>query len=51
MERSMIKKEIETDIARVLTEFEEGNATAEDLYDILVKIQNNWEEITGCDCH
>ena len=45
----MIRKEIEGDIARVLTDFEEGKATAEDLYDVLVKIQNNWEEITGCE--
>jgi len=31
----MIRKEIEGDIARVLTDFEEGKATAEDLYDVL----------------
>jgi len=47
------KKNIYDELCRVLTEYE-GNgstnrATADDLYHMLVKIQNRWEEITRQD--
>ena len=35
------------ELSRILTEYEEGKIGKEDLYKILVKIQNNWELITS----
>ena len=51
-ERQMIYDEL----CRVLTDYEgngsEDGASADDLYSMLVKIQNRWEDtITVCDCH
>ena len=31
----------------LLTDYEEHKAIGDDLYDMLVKITNNWEEIIG----
>ena len=43
------KQKIYDEICRVLTDYEgngsEEGATAEDLYDMLVKIQSNWEGV------
>ena len=39
------KNEIYDMICRVLTDYEEGNANAEDLYNVLVKVQNRWEDV------
>jgi len=38
-----LRNRIYDEISRVLTEYEEGLANAEDLYNVLVTIQNNWE--------
>lgn len=38
------KREIYDDLSRVLTDYEEGNADTTDLYDMLVTIQNRWED-------
>lgn len=44
------KMQIYDELSRVLTEYEEGICGPEDLYDMLVKIQNCWEGvITGED--
>ena len=42
------KKSIYDELCSVLTDFEEmdGTVTEEDLYNMLCKIQNNWEVIT-----
>ena len=32
-------------ISRVLTDYEQGEAEGEDLYEVLVDIQNNWDEV------
>ena len=40
------------DICHLLTDYENGNdipVTADDLYDMLVNIVNNWEFLTGED--
>ncbi len=39
------KNELYDMICRVLTDYEEGNANAEDLYDVLVEVQNRWEDV------
>jgi hypothetical protein len=45
----MERKEIYDEISRVLTEYEEQDPErpvgAETLYDLLVKIQNSWEDV------
>lgn len=38
------KKEIYDEICRVLTDYEEGRCGSEDIYLLLVKIQNQWED-------
>lgn len=45
----MDKNDIYDELSHVLTDFEEDQAGEGDLYDMLVKIQNNWEELTGDD--
>lgn len=45
----MQKNDIYDELSHVLTDYEEDNAGADDLYEMLVKIQNNWEELTGDD--
>lgn len=41
------KQKIYDEMCRVITEYEEGNdmVTEWTLYDMLVKIQNNWETV------
>lgn len=39
------KNEIYDELSRVLTDYEEGNADAGDLYLMLVKVQINWEAV------
>ena len=41
------KKSIYDEMCRILTEYEDKNdmITELDLYDMLVKIQNNWESV------
>ena len=41
------RKEIYDEMCRLLTEYEEGSdmVNAGELYDMLVKIQNNWETV------
>ena len=39
------KNKIYDELSRVLTEYEEGLIEAEELYDMLVLIQNSWEDI------
>ena len=39
------KQKIYDELSRVLTDYEEKLADENDLYNMLVKIQNNWEEI------
>lgn len=43
--RYFILKDLYDEICRVLTEYEEGECGAEDLYHMLVKLQNLWEEV------
>lgn len=45
----MDKNEVYDEMCHVLTDYEEDRASGGDLYDMLVKIQNNWEELTGED--
>ena len=50
----MQKNELYDELSRILTDYEipeEGQdpVTEYDLYELLVKIQNNWEELTGED--
>ena len=45
----MGKNNLYDEICHVLTDYEEGRANGDDCYDMLVKIQNNWEELTGDD--
>jgi hypothetical protein len=33
------------ELCRILTDYENNTATADDLYCVLVKIQNNWEYV------
>ena len=39
------KINIYDELSKVLTDYEERKATEEELYNMLVKIQNNWEVI------
>ena len=39
------KAKIYDSLCKILTDYENDTATAEDLYNILVHIQNNWETI------
>lgn len=41
------KKTIYDELSKVLTDFENMDANEEDLYNMLVKIQNNWEVVSG----
>ena len=43
------KKTIYDEISRVLTEYEEGEVSADNLYETLVKVQNNWEDVITCE--
>jgi hypothetical protein len=47
----MDKNQVYDELCNLLTDFEQMKETVceEDLYDMLVKIQNNWEELTGED--
>lgn len=50
----MQKNELYDELSRVLTDYETQDEEGfvvdeEDLYKMLVKIQNNWEELTGDD--
>ncbi len=45
----MKKVEIYDNISKVLTDYENEEATAEDLYNTLVEIQNKWEDIITVD--
>ena len=40
-------KEFEDELARILTNYEKGIATGEDLYNFLVKLQNELEYLIG----
>ena len=44
------KKEIYDELCRVLTDWETQEAVDDDLYWMLVKIQNNWEAIITAEC-
>ena len=39
------KNQIYDDLCKVLTDYENNTATAEDLYNMLVHIQNHWETV------
>ena len=39
------KATIYDELSAILTDYEEGNATEADIYDMLVKIQNNWDTV------
>ena len=43
------RMQIYDELSRVLTEYEEGICGPEDLYDILVQIQANWEDVITCE--
>jgi len=43
------KMEIYDELSRILTDYEEGEADANDLYAMLIKIQNNWETVITAD--
>lgn len=46
----MEKNDLYDEMCCLITDFETGeNVCDEDLYEMLVKIQNNWEELTGDD--
>ena len=51
----MDKNQVYDELCHLLTDFETGEelgydeVSSADLYDMLVKIQNNWEELTGED--
>lgn len=40
----MDRKALYDELSHVLTDYEEDRADASDLYDMLVKIQNRWED-------
>jgi len=43
-DETVIEREaIYNELSSVLTDYEEGNTTADDLYSMLIKIQNSWE--------
>jgi hypothetical protein len=39
------KKTIYDELCRVLTDYEHKRADSKDLYEMLVKIQNHWEDV------
>ena len=43
------KNTIYDELTRVLTDYEEMSATEDDLYDMLCKIQNRWEDVITAD--
>ena len=50
----MKKNELYDELSKVLTDYETQDENGivvdeKDLYEMLVKIQNNWEELTGDD--
>ena len=45
----MDKNNLYDEMCHVMTDYEEGGASGLDCYEMLVKIQNNWEELTGDD--
>lgn len=48
----MQKNDIYDEMCHLLTDYEtgeNGEVSSADLYEMLVKIQNNWEELTGDD--
>lgn len=49
MTRRKLRNDTYDDICRALTNYEEGNADADDLYNALVAIQNKWEDLMGED--
>ena len=42
---NMQREKIYNELVKTLTEYEEGKATEDDLYNILVDIQNSWENV------
>ena len=40
-----IKKSLYDELSRVLTDYEEKEAGEAELYEMLCKIQNNWEDV------
>lgn len=38
------------EICRTLTNYENGSDDEQDLYELLVWLQNNWDFITGSNC-
>lgn len=47
----MDKNQVYDELCHLLTDYETGDneVNSADLYEMLVKIQNNWEELTGED--
>ena len=46
----MGKNNLYDELCHLLTDYEQtGDVNSADLYEMLVKIQNNWEELTGDD--
>jgi hypothetical protein len=48
----MKKNDLYDEMCHLLTDYETGEngvVDADDLYEMLVKVQNNWEELTGED--
>lgn len=39
------KRTIYDELCRVLTDYEEKRADSKDLYEMLVKVQNRWEDV------
>ena len=43
----MEKNDVYDEFCHVLTDYETGDADAEDLYEMMCKIQNMWDYLTG----
>ncbi len=39
------RNEMYDELSRILTEYEEGNCDADDLYHMLIKVQTSWADI------
>lgn len=42
---NMTKEALYDELSAVLTDYENDTASEKDLYDMLVKIQNHWEDV------